>query len=1229
MTTIVGTDSSNNLSGTSSADVITAGAGNDRIDSGAGDDRIDAGAGNDRIDAGSGNDFVDGGAGDDRIDGGSGNDTLIGGSGNDVIDGGSGNDVISGGDGKDVIDGGSGNDVISGGDGKDVIDGGSGNDVISGGSGNDVILGASGNDVIDGGSGDDVIIGGAGADQLTGSSGKDVFVYLAASDSSTRSWDGITDFTQGMDKIDLSALLGRADLAWGNKTALVYGAWYQNSGTSTFVFADTTGNGKADLQIELKNTSGLTLTSSDFIGVNHAPVAVADTASGTENETLTIDVLANDRSFDNHGRNDSHDHDDRDYHDGRDDHDGRGDCDHRDDRDDHDERDGHVFTLVSVAAPASKGSASVVNNQVVFDPGTDFDHLAQGDVEHVTLTYTMQDEHGAQSSSTVDVTITGTNDAAAISGVASGDVTEDGPLSASGTLMVSDVDDGEAHAQAASGSTALGGYSVDADGNWSYLVNNAAVQHLGGSATDSDSFTVSSLDGTASQLVTLTIHGVNDAATIMGNAKGKVTEDGSQLDDSGSLKVKDVDTGEAVFQAVAPASLAGTYGNFTFNELTGDWTYTLANDAANVQALNGKTTVQDSLTVTSYDGTASETITVDVDGANDAATITGDTSGAVIEAGGAANGAPGDPFASGNLNVSDVDTGEAVFQAVASASLAGTYGNFTFNELTGDWTYDLDQNKADSLMENQPATDTLMVKSLDGTASETITVNITGTNDAPVAVADDNRDDAVSEAGVHPGNRVFAGDATAVGNVLANDTDVDTGDAKSVTTTGTITGTYGSVVIHADGSYTYTLNNDDPDTNTLAQGASVQDVFNYTMQDVSGAASSSTLTIHITGTNDAPVAVADNNRGDAVTEAGVNPGNTPFPGDVSAVGNVLTNDSDPDAGDSLIVIAVNGDPNNLGGVQGIYGTLFMDDDGSGHYSYVLDNADPDTNAIVQGDLATDTFRYTIQDASGAKSTNFLTIHITGTNDAPVAVADEANANSATVSGNVLTNDTDPDTGETNSLFVSAVNGDPNNLGGVQGIYGTLFMDDDGSGHYSYVPNNAGALAQGAIADDVFAYTIEDSHEATALSTLTIHVTGTGTTPVVTDGAGAGGGAGTTGGNGGNNAPVAVADNASAIDSGNTNVDAQGNVLGNDTGDGLFVTAVGHVNENPLTPGEDVYGTFGRVAFNDSGDGNWGYFLYDSPDAPKPGAGDVDVFDYTIMDSQGAVASSTLTIDFIL
>src|SRR5439155_22566732 len=106
-------------------------------------------------------------------------------------------------------------------------------------------------------------------------------------------------------------------------------------------------------------------------GTNDAPVAHADTATTSENAPITIDVLANDTDVD----------------------------------------DGHSFSLVTVSAPAGQGSASISSNQLAFNPGSDFDHLAVGESQVVTLTYTMQDEHGAQSSSTVTLTVTGTNDA--------------------------------------------------------------------------------------------------------------------------------------------------------------------------------------------------------------------------------------------------------------------------------------------------------------------------------------------------------------------------------------------------------------------------------------------------------------------------------------------------------------------------------------------------------------------------------------------------------------------------------------------------------------------------------------------------------------------------------------------------------------------------------------------------------------------------------------------------
>src|SRR5207249_4473144 len=157
-----------------------------------------------------------------------------------------------------------------------------------------------------------------------------------------------------------------------------------------------------------------------------------------------------------------------------------------------------------------------------------------------------------------------------------------------------------------------------------------------------------------------------------------------------------------------------------------------------------------------------------------------------------------------------------------------------------------------------------------------------------------------------------------------------------------------SVTINSDGSYTYTLNNADTDTNALAQGATAADVFTYTVTDTNGATASTTLTINITGTNDAPIAVADTNAGDAVTESGVNPGNTAFAGDASAIGNVLTNDTDVDFGDGKTVSAV------AGGSVCPYATLSRSSvtiNSDGSYTYTLDNADTDTNALAQGATA--------------------------------------------------------------------------------------------------------------------------------------------------------------------------------------------------------------------------------------------------------------------------------------
>lgn len=172
---------------------------------------IDLGAQNDVYAGGNGTieGIVSGGQGNDTLRGGSEDNLLNGDEGNDVIRGAAGEDEINGGDGNDALLGGRDDDILFGDAGIDTLRGGTGDDGLSGGGGRDFLFGGLGDDDLRGGLHDDQLSGGRGDDILTGDLGRDVFII--------RPFDGndtITDFTNGADRIDLSAFaLGAAGFA--------------------------------------------------------------------------------------------------------------------------------------------------------------------------------------------------------------------------------------------------------------------------------------------------------------------------------------------------------------------------------------------------------------------------------------------------------------------------------------------------------------------------------------------------------------------------------------------------------------------------------------------------------------------------------------------------------------------------------------------------------------------------------------------------------------------------------------------------------------------------------------------------------------------------------------------------------------------------------------------------------------------------------------------------------
>ena len=157
---------------------------------------------------------------------------------------------------------------------------------ISGDAGDDVLTGGAQADTIDGGDDNDILIGQAGEDILTGGAGADTFVFTEATDADT-----ITDFTQGEDLIDLSALVRDFDAftliapsAGKGGFALLDSSQTRKKGDSTDITISVTQDGDdavlaitsdapvvgtaladLDITITLEDVDGLGLTLDDFV----------------------------------------------------------------------------------------------------------------------------------------------------------------------------------------------------------------------------------------------------------------------------------------------------------------------------------------------------------------------------------------------------------------------------------------------------------------------------------------------------------------------------------------------------------------------------------------------------------------------------------------------------------------------------------------------------------------------------------------------------------------------------------------------------------------------------------------------------------------------------------------------------------------------------------------------------------------------------------------------------
>lgn len=244
---------------------------------------------------------------------------------------------------------------------------------------------------------------------------------------------------------------------------------------------------------------------------------------------------------------------------------------------------------------------------------------------------------------------------------------------------------------------------------------------------------------------------------------------------------------------------------------------------------------------------------------------------------------------------------------------------------------------------------------------------------------------AVDESGLPAGSQAGSAETSAYGRfvvdapdgVLALQVRDAGGNWVNVAAGGSVQGLYGTLVVAADGRWTYTL--DGPAPHLGGAGLSggldvVGESFVVRVIDRTGDMSAERQ-LDVTIADDAPRAVDDTpeireNATDALA------------------GSVLDND-----------LHANGQPgadghsfvawdNPLSTVLSQYGTLQLNADGS--YSFLLDNARAATQALRDGDVRSESFTYRIQDGDGDPASATLTITLRGSNDGPTVDVDPGN-----------------------------------------------------------------------------------------------------------------------------------------------------------------------------------------------------------------------------------------------
>ena len=824
-------------------------------------------------------------------------------------------------------------------------------------------------------------------------------------------------------------------------------------------------------------------------------------------------------------------------------------------------------------------------------------------------------------------------------------------------------------------SSAADGGAIHVDGQYGYLIIDPVtgkytytlyngedgkpglVQSLADGEMVSEDFTlmlngaVVKKDDGSDAKITIDIYGTNDAPVITGATDASIGETGhdgltSDMTATGTVTATDIDhaldadgkpsggTESVTYYFVDQngnhvTSMPTTYGTIEINP---DGTYTfhldtdklpqdlVQNYPGGIVHLTAGTHLSETFQVVAYDGkdhSEPQDVTVTINGTNYGPEVVATNVTLAV----AEDGTLADSGALSGLFHDDEGTNNLIFTASTTENgkggtvVQGTYG--TLQLVNGKYVYTL--NNADPAVQgldaDHPGKDTFYITATDQhgkTSTVEITVNVTGENDAPVLSVDkvltvregDPTNSDSGQATAYDADSVDqSGGALHYGLTVPTDADGNPLHNAVLNADGSITNDFGTFTVNQDGTYTFTLNNDSDAVRALTSGSLTETSVTLTVTDSQGNHTSMDIKVDITGTNTAPdlTIELEPNADSPVVENGA--------------------DSADSLSGSFTAKDVDGTVASVTATDGGYGTVELVQGANGQwtYKYTLDER---AEVLGEGEKRTDRFTVTVTDAEGATTEKIVTVHIEGTNDAPVI--DTATA--ANNAGSLNFHDVDANDSHTLYVVVEGVSYEVVENSVTIAGKGTFSFTENAHGKWTYRfeadPAVQAGMKEGDKKELDFQLKVSDGHDSATSKNLNVTIDGANKAPQIGQAALV---LGLTG---------LVPDADFSISSDNNNADPHDNSLplndvkldGQDHGDPLTY----HFEQ--IDGNGDVQGTFGTLHF-DANTGQYSYTLDTSADnlkdlaaAHAQGHDLTEQFDYTVSDNLNDPVSGHVDVD---